>query len=502
MTGNASTAYEEVLRRVRTVMLLTSCGSVLGWDQQTYMPPKGNAHRADQLALLAGLAHGQFTAPEIGERLAAVEASPLARDPDVAVNLREIRRLYDRATRVPGALVEEIARTTAQAQEVWIAARKRSDFGLFRPWLEKIIGLKRKEAEAIGGGPVYDVLLDEYEPGVTATGLSALFADLAPALRDLVGRIAASGRQPDAALLQRSYPVAAQESFGRAVAAAFGFDFEAGRLDPTTHPFCSGIGPGDTRLTTRYNPKDFGDAFFSIVHEAGHGLYDQGLDPARYGTPLGAAVSLGIHESQSRLWENFVGRSRAFWDHWFPKAVAAFPEALSGVEVDAFFFAVNDVRPSFIRVDADEATYNLHILLRFELERVLLSGDLAVADLPSAWADGMRKNLGIVPPNDAQGCLQDIHWSGGAFGYFPTYTLGNVYAAQLFATAQAALGDLPAQFRRGEYRPLQEWLRDAIYRHGQRYRAADLVTRVTGTPPSPTFLLRHLREKLDPLYGL
>ncbi len=502
MAGQASAAYEEVLRRVRGVMLLHSCGSLLGWDQQTYMPPRGTAHRAEQLAVLAGLAHAQFTASALGEQLAAAEASPVAQDGDAAVNLREIRRLYDRATRVPGALVEEIARTTAQAQEVWITARKTSDFPLFRPWLEKIIRLKREEAAAIGGGPVYDVLLDEYEPGATAAGLTALFSELAPALRELVARIARSSRTPDASILQRNYPVKAQENFGRAVAAAFGFNFDAGRLDPTTHPFCSGIGPGDTRLTTRYNPQDFGDAFFSIVHETGHGLYDQGLDPARYGTPLGGPVSLGIHESQSRLWENFVARSRPFWEHWFPKAAAVFPEALSGVSPDAFFFAVNDVRPSFIRVDADEATYNLHILLRFELEQVLLTGDLAVGDLPSAWGEGMRKNLGIVPPNDAQGCLQDIHWSGGSFGYFPTYTLGNLYAAQVFASAQKDLGDLPGLFRRGEYRPLQEWLRDKIYRQGQRYRAAELVRRVSGEPPNPAFLLRHLREKLDPLYGL
>ena len=501
MAGTAP-PYEELIRRVRTFMLLHSCGSVLGWDQQTYMPPKGNAHRAEQLALLAGLAHAQFTSAELGDCLAAAEASPIANEADPAVNLREIRHLYDRATRVPGALVEEIARTTAQAQDVWIAARKASDFAQFRPWLDKIIRLKREEAAAIGGGPVYDVLLDEYEPGATAASLATLFNALAPALRDLVGRIAASGRQPDATLLQRSYPVAAQEAFGRSVAAAFGFDFEGGRLDPTTHPFCSGIGPGDTRLTTRYNPQDFGDAFFSIVHETGHGLYDQGLEATHYGTPLGAPVSLGIHESQSRMWENFVARSRPFWEHWLPQAAQAFPEALTGVDLEAFYFAVNDVRPSFIRVDADEATYNLHVLLRFELEQALVTGDLAVADLPGAWAEGMRRNLGIVPPSDAQGCLQDIHWSGGSFGYFPTYTLGNVYAAQLFATAQRELDDLPASFRRGEYRPLQHWLRDKIYRQGQRYRAADLVARITGTPPSPAFLLEHLCLKLQPLYGL
>ena len=267
-------------------------------------------------------------------------------------------------------------------------------------------------------------------------------------------------------------------------------------------PFCSGIGPGDTRLTTRYDPHDFGDALFSILHEAGHGLYDQGLDPWHYGTPMGDAVSLGIHESQSRLWENFVGRSRAFWEYWLPRARQAFPEASVNASLDGFVFAVNEVRPSLIRVDADEATYNLHILLRFELEQALIGGDLSAADLPAAWAEGMKRLLGIVPRDDARGCLQDIHWSGGGFGYFPTYTLGNLYAAQFFAKARAELGDLDEQFRRGEFLPLRAWLTRKIHREGQRYRAADLVLAVTGEPLNPDYLLRHLREKFGALYGV
>jgi carboxypeptidase Taq len=298
------------------------------------------------------------------------------------------------------------------------------------------------------------------------------------------------------------YPIAAQEAFGKAVVTAFGFDFQAGRLDVTTHPFCSGIGPGDTRLTTRYNLRDFGDAFFSILHEAGHGLYEQGLDPEHYGIPMGEAASLGIHASQSRLWENFVGRSRAFWDYWLPRAREVFPDALDGVGLEGFVFAINDVRPSLIRVDADEATYNLHIVLRFELEQALIAGDLAVADLPTAWNERMVRDLGSAPPDDAQGCLQDIHWSGGSFGYFPTYTLGNLYAAQFFAKAQAELGDLDEQFRRGEFLPLKEWLNQKIHREGQRYRAVDLVAAVTGEPLNPAYLLRHLQEKLGPLYGV
>lgn len=497
-------AYAELIRRVKAIALLNSCGSVLHWDHQTYMPAKGAAHRAEQLALLAGLSHEQFTAPEIGELLSKAEEGSARHAPGsaVAVNVREIRRAYDRAMRIPAALVEELARTAALAHDVWVEARRASDFERFRPWLVKLVALKREEAAAVGGGVRYDALLDEYEPGATVERLAPIFAELRTSLVDLVGRIAGSPKRPDLSILHRAYPVAAQEAFGRTVAAAIGFDFRAGRLDATVHPFCSGIGPGDTRLTTRYNVHDFGDAFFSILHEAGHGLYDQGLESEHFGTPMGEAVSLGIHESQSRLWENFVGRSRAFWEHWLPQARQAFPEALTGVGLDAFVFAVNDVRPSLIRVDADEATYNLHILLRFELERALIDGELAVADLPAAWADGMERLLGIRPSDDAQGCLQDVHWSGGSFGYFPTYTLGNLYAAQFFAKARAELGDLAQQFRRGEFLPLKAWLNRAIHREGQRYRAADLVAAVTGEPLNPGYLLRHLAEKFEALYAV
>jgi carboxypeptidase Taq len=497
--------YAELIRRVKAIALLNSCGSVLHWDHQTYMPANGAAHRAEQLALLAGLSHEQFTAPEVGELLSRAEEESDRQEPRsaVAVNLREIRRAYVRAARVPPALVEELARTAALAHDVWVDARRTSDFERFRPWLAKLVALKQQEAAAVGGGGVpYDALLDEYEPGETVARLTPVFAELRTSLVDLVGRIGRSPKRPDLSILHRAYPIAAQEAFGRRVAEAIGFDFQAGRLDATVHPFCSGIGPGDTRLTTRYSLHDFGDAFFSILHEAGHGLYDQGLEPEHFGTPMGEAVSLGIHESQSRLWENFVGRSRAFWEHWLPPVCRAFPEALTGVGLDAFVFAVNDVRPSLIRVDADEATYNLHILLRFELERALIDGDLAVADLPAAWADGMDRLLGIRPPDDARGCLQDVHWSGGSFGYFPTYTLGNLYAAQFFAKARAELGDLTEQFRRGEFLPLTAWLRRTIHREGQRYRAADLVAAITGEPLNPGYLLRHLAEKFQVLYGL
>ena len=505
MSRSPEQAYDELLRRVKAISLLQSCASLLDWDHQTYMPPKGGKHRSEQLALLASLSHAQFTAPEIGELLGQAEGGDLVQEGDLAptANLREIRRSYVRATRIPASLVAEIARTSALAQDVWMEARGASDFAQFCPWLEKLVVLKREEAKAVGQeGLLYDALLDEYEPGETVAHLAPIFKDLRVALVDLVGRITAAGKHPDLAILHRTYPVEAQEAFGKSIASAIGFDFQAGRLDPTTHPFCSGIGPGDTRLTTRYALHDFGDAFFSILHESGHGLYDQGLDPAHFGTPMGSAVSLGIHESQSRLWENFVGRSRAFWEYGFPRARHTFPATLDGVSLDAFVFAINDVRPSLIRVDADEATYNLHIMLRFELEQALIGGDLAVQDLPAAWNEGMRRYLGLTPPDDAQGCLQDIHWSGGSFGYFPTYTLGNLYAAQFFARARADLGDLGEQLRRGEFLLLKDWLTRKIYREGQRYRAADLIVAVTGEPLNPGCLLQHLKNKLEPLYGI
>ncbi len=505
MTRNPSQAYEELIQRVKSIALLGSCASLLHWDHRTYMPPKGTRHRAEQITLLSGMVHEQATAPIIGELLAEVEGSEVAREPGspAAVNIREIRRRYDRATRLPLALVKELARITAMARDVWVEARKQSAFALFRPWLETIVALKRQEAEAVGySGVAYDALLDDYEPGETTARLTQLFAELQEELIQLIGGITTSRRRSDVSMLHREYPVDRQEVFGKAAAAAIGFDFEAGRLDLTVHPFCSGIGPGDTRLTTRYDPRDFGDAFFSILHEAGHGIYDQGLDPAHYGTPMGKAVSLGIHESQSRLWENLVGRSRPFWEHFFPKAQEAFPDALGDVSADAFHFAINDVRSSFIRADADEATYNLHILLRFDLEQALISGDLKVGDVPGAWNESFKRSFGMTPPDHASGCLQDTHWSGGAIGYFPTYTLGNLHAAQFFAQARADLGDLDGQFRCGEFGSLKEWLTTKIHRHGQRYRAADLVLVVTGEPLSPRPFVDYLRAKYGQLYGI
>jgi carboxypeptidase Taq len=498
-------AYSELLRRIRESALLESCAGLLGWDERTYMPHHGSAHRAEQMALMARLVHEMVTDPAIGELLAVVETSPLISDSagDAAANVREIRRQYDRAVKLPKDLVEELARVTTRAQQVWQEARQTDDFAAFQPWLEKVVALLRQKAQAIGyKAAPYDALLDEYEPGATTAEITELFAALRADLVPLVSAIATSKRQPRRDLLERAYPLDQQERFGREAAAAIGFDFEAGRLDVTTHPFCSGLGPGDCRITTRYNLHHFNESFFGILHEAGHGIYEQGLPAEHFGVPLGTATSLGIHESQSRLWENQVGRSRPFWEYFFPRAQKAFPAALGDVALDDFLFAVNDVRPSLIRVEADEATYNMHIILRFELEQALIAGDLKPSDVPGAWNEKFTRFFGLTPPNNAKGCLQDIHWSMGGIGYFPTYTLGNLYAAQFMEQARHDLGGLDADFRAGRFAGLKGWLNDKIHRAGQRYRAGVLCRRVTGRSLSHQPFMKYLREKFSPFYGI
>jgi carboxypeptidase Taq len=500
---NTNDAYQELIRRFREVKLLESTGSLAGWDERTYMPAKGAAHRAEQMALLARIGHERLTDRALGNLLGQLETSPLVKDGESveAVNIREIRRVYDRAVKMPPRLVEEIARVSTRAQGVWQEARQHNDFPKFAPWLDKLVGLKREEAQAVGyRESPYDALLDEYEPGATAREITTVFADLRRAITPLVDAIASSNKKPRGDILTRQYPVDRQHLFAQAGAAAIGFDFSAGRLDVTVHPFCSGIGPGDTRLTTRYHVRELNQGFFGVLHEAGHGIYDQGLDPAHFGTPIGSYVSLGIHESQSRLWENQVGRGRPFWEHFFPRLQQTFPGTVDDIALDDFVFAVNRVEKSLIRVEADEVTYNLHIILRFELEQALITGDLKPGDVPGAWNEQFTRSFGITPPSDAHGCLQDIHWSMGGLGYFPTYTLGNLYAAQLMDQARRDLPGLDDDFRHGQFTRLKHWLNEKIHRPGMRWRAGELCKRVTGKPLSHEPLLAYLRGKFLPLY--
>jgi carboxypeptidase Taq len=498
-------AYEKLISEQKRVALLESCGSVLGWDRETYMPRGGSEHRANQLSLLAGLSHQWATSPQIGELLGELEGADLGADNDVmAVNVREARRKFDRATKMPQKLVEEISRVTSLAQQAWIDARQESDFTKFQPWLEQIVSLKREEAQAVGYGDgiPYDALLDEFEPGTTSAEVTAAFTPLREELVKLVSGIRDSGVKPPHEILTRTYPPAAQAKFGTRVAAAIGFDFDRGRLDVTTHPFCSGFGPGDCRLTTRYDEHHFPGAFFGTMHEAGHGIYEQGLDRDAFGTAMGHSTSLGIHESQSRMWENFVGRGQAFWDHFYSDAQSTFPDALGSTSIADFYAAINDVRPSMIRVEADEVTYNLHIMLRFEIEQPLIAGDLQPADLPGVWNEKFEQFFGIVPQNDSEGCMQDVHWSAGLIGYFPTYALGNMYAAHFFNAAERELGDLQAMFAKGEFEPLKNWLNINIHKRGQQYSAPRLVEVVTGESLSHEPLVEHLNAKFKPLFGL
>ena len=497
--------YQLVYDHARGTALLQNALSGLFWDERTMMPAGAAEFRSEQVALLSGMIHRRQTAPELGEWLAGLAESPLAEDrySDMGCVIHQLKRDYDKKARLPQKLVEEIARTGSLAHNVWVEARRDNNFEHFRPMLEKMIGLKREEAEALGYADTpYDALLDDYEQGETTARVARVLGDLREALVPLVRAIAESPSRPDATILTRPFPVSEQEMLGRKAAAAIGFDFEAGRLDVTAHPFCCTMGPRDVRLTTRYDERSFGDAFFSTLHEAGHGIYEQGLRGEHFGLPLGEAVSLGVHESQSRMWENQVARSRAFWEFFYPQTREAFPEALGVVSMEEFYGAVNDVRPSLIRVEADEVTYNLHILIRFELETQLLAGELEAADLPGAWNQKYQDYLGVVSPTDSDGVLQDVHWSEGLIGYFPTYALGNLYAAQFFQQACEDIPGLVAGFAKGRFEDLRAWLRERIHTQGRKYTPAELVERVTGRPLSHDSLLAHLTEKFGEIYRL
>ena len=501
----AKKAYQELKRRCREISLLGSCAGVLGWDERTYMPRGGAGLRADQLSLLSGMMHEKFTDPKVGELLSTLEASDLVKDEDSpeAANIRETRHQFDKATKLPKNLVEEITKTTTLAQGEWVTARKNNDFKHFQPWLDKVLTLEIKKAEAYGyEGEPYNALLDNYEVGATVDEVVDVFEKLRKELVVLLKKIKDAPMRPDVSIVERDYDVNLQKVFGESVAQAMGYSFETGRLDTTTHPFCTGLGPGDTRITTRYNPKRLNDALFGIMHEAGHGLYEMGLNKEKdFGMPTAEAASLGIHESQSRMWENQVGRSKAFWEYFFPQAQRIFKESLSGVSLDDFYAAINNVTPSCIRVEADEATYNLHILLRFELERAMLKGDLKPADVPGEWNRRFKDYFGIEVKSDADGCLQDVHWSAGYMGYFPTYTLGNLYSAQFFAQAQKDMPDLMTQFKQGALSNLRQWLKENIHQHGTRYRAAKLVQKVTGQPLSHQPLIDYMTAKFQEIYG-
>ena len=504
---DAIAAYAELQKRGRDVATLQGLQSLLSWDEETYMPRGGTENRGEQAALVGGLVAERLAAKPFADLLDHVEASALVRDPDgdVAANVREWRRQHQRYSRLPRALVEELKRTSAHAQHAWVDARNARSFSMFLPWLEKLVALKREEARclmtALDATEPYDALLDEHEPGARTADLEMMFSSLTSSLVPLVQRIVAAPKKPDRSLLSRGFDMERQRVLAEIVASAVGFDFGHGRLDTTTHPFCITVGSGDVRITTRFSD-DVSDGFFGTLHEAGHGLYEQGLPRDAVGTACGSVLSLGLHESQSRLWENLVGRSEAFWRSFFPLFQRMFPAAMHGVGFEDWLRANNDVAPSPVRVRADEVTYNLHVVIRFEIERALIAGALEARDIEVAWNAAYERLLGIKPPDAKEGCLQDVHWSAGLFGYFPTYTLGNLYSAQLFEAAQRDVPGLLLAIEKGHFAPLTAWLRDKVHRHGGRYPAKKLVELATGAPPTADAFLRHLKKKAQFVFGV
>jgi len=503
MSGS-NDALDHLKTTFAEISALNNAMQVLSWDQNTYMPPGGAAGRAEDLAALSRLAHERLTSQRTSDLLKAAQDHTANLDPegDDASLVRVAQRDFDRAVKMPDTLVAEFARTSVLAESVWREARLRNDYPTFAPWVEKMVDLNRRMCEYVGyPEQPFDALVDATEPGMTTNSVRAVFEELRPQLVDLVRKITPRVDSVDDDVLHRHYDEVMQERIGREVAARFGYDFTRGRLDRTTHPFEIAFNRDDVRITTRYDTRFLPMALMGTMHEAGHGMYEQGISPALALTPLTGGVSSGMHESQSRLWENFVGRSLPFWRFFYPTLQAAFPGCCDDVEVHQFYRAINKVSPSLIRVEADEVTYCLHIMFRFELEIALLDGSLSVKDAPAAWNEKVREFLGITPPTDTEGILQDIHWTFG-LGGFQGYALGNIIAAQLWEAVHRAHPDLPQHFARGEFGPLLRWLNTNIHQHGRKFFPAELLERATGTALSPEPYMRYLNSKFGEIYSL
>jgi carboxypeptidase Taq len=488
------------------IQRLSHIAALLSWDQETYMPEGAIEERAEQKALLEGMIHERVTSPEMAEIFSNPDFSdsktalPGLTGTDQAF-LREAYRRYRLQSKLSTVLVRRIAKETSLALAKWAEAREKADFTIFSGNLETILMLVREKADALGYEEhIYDPLLDEFEPWMKTKELRELFQNMQKGLTALLSRITASGTKVESGFLKREYPVDKQRQLSLSVLKSMGYDFKYGRLDLSAHPFTITLGSTDVRLTTRYDRNFFPKGLFGTIHEGGHGLYELGISPELHGSLLADGTSMGIHESQSRLWENFIGRSRPFWRWFYPQVKELFPAALADIDLDTFYRGINVVEPSFIRVEADEVTYNLHIILRFNLERALVSGDLRVKDLPEAWNQESRELLGITPPDVSLGVLQDIHWSMGGIGYFPTYALGNLYAAQFFKTLKKELPRVAAEVEQGNFIAILTWLREKIHSPGKVYTAGELCTRVTGEALNPDYYLQYLEEKYSAIY--
>jgi carboxypeptidase Taq len=483
---------------------LSSAMSLLGWDQQTYMPSGGNDARGQHLATLGKIAHEKATAPKVGELLNDLKAELGGADPesDDAALVRVAARDYDKAVRVPSDFVAEQAIVTSTAFQAWNEARAKSDFEIFRPHLEKVVGLVRRYVTFFPPADhPYDVLLDDYEPGMKTAEVKAIFGALRPHQVELIRKIAAKPQVEDS-FLHRKFNEKKVWDFSAEITRAFGYDWTRGRMDKAPHPFETSFSVNDVRITNRFEDRNPLSTLFSAMHEAGHAMYEQGVGASYERTSLAHGASLAVHESQSRMWENLVGRSLPFWQLMYSRLKRLFPAQLEGAGLRSFYRAINKVQPSFIRVNADEATYNLHIMLRLELEIMLVEGTLEIKELPAVWNSKMKEYLGIIPSNDAEGVLQDVHWSYGSIGYFSTYALGNLISAQIWGKVRSDVRDLDSDLRAGHFEVLLQWLRENVHRHGRKYDPQDLVQRVTGSRITPEPYVRYLTEKYSEIYGL
>jgi carboxypeptidase Taq len=499
-----SEKLEQLKEKLGEVADIGSAASVLSWDQQVNMPPGGAEGRGYQLGTLQKLAHEKFTSPEVGRLLEALQpyAAGLDPDSDDARLVKVTRRLFEKQTRVPAEYIVEFARVTTSAHHVWQAARAENNFAKFQPYLEKIAELRRQYARYFEPYThVYDPLLDDFEPGLNTADVKAIFTALRPQQVALLQAIAAR-TEIDDSFLHQKFDEQKQWDFGVEVITRYGYDWHRGRQDKSAHPFTQNFGIDDVRITTRILPNYLSSALFSTTHEAGHALYELGIDHNLARTPLANGASLAVHESQSRMWENLVGRSRPFWECFYPRLQAYFPEQLGRVDLETFYKGINKVQPSRIRVEADEATYNRHGMLRLELEIAMMEGELEIRDLPEAWNLRMHEYLGITPPDDKDGVLQDVHWSSGMIGYFSTYALGNLVSAQLWECIHDDIPDLESQIRQGEFAALLSWLREKIHRHGAKFEPQELVQRVTGSKIDPAPYVRYLQKKFGEIYNL
>lgn len=498
---------QELINTIKSIQAevtdINNASALLGWDQVTYMPSGGAEDRGNQLATLSSIAHKKSTDPAIGEMLARLESAMKDLDPDSddARWFKVTKRFYEKETKLPAQFVMRFAKETTIAQMKWQEAKAASDFSIFQPNLETLVEMAKEAAEFFAPyDHVYDPLLDMFEPGMKTADVKKIFNDLRPQQIELIQAIKNSP-QIDDAFLYQTFDKQSQWDFGIEVIKDFGFDFNRGRQDKTVHPFTTSFGLNDVRITTRVYEKNMLSGMMSTFHECGHGLYEMGGNPAHARDALGGAASLAVHESQSRMWENLVGRSMAFWKHYYPRLQSYFPSQLSNVSLSQFYKAINKVKPSMIRVEADEATYNLHIMLRLEVEIGLLEGKITVADLPEYWNTQMNEFLGIVPKNDAEGVLQDVHWSSGLLGYFPTYALGNLVSVQLWDVMHREMPDLDEKIEQGQFHEMLSWLKNNIHVHGSKYEPQELIQRVTGSKIDAQPYVKYLNKKYSQIYG-